>query len=111
MCEKKEIFNMSPRKKYMIIKKVLFSLIFLSLSLFSLKMKLEKIYPVFRQKIEIKMEYVVGSLHYFVDIENKSQNVRSNIAMQARSKKRKQERKLQFSNCTNPADRETRSKL
>lgn len=110
MCEKKEIFNTSPRKKYMIIKKVLFSLIFLSLS-FSLKMKLEKIYPVFRQKIEIKMEYVVGSLHYFVDIENKSQNVRSNIAMQVRSKKRKQERKLQFSNCTNPADRETRSKL
>lgn len=34
MCEKKEIFNTSPRKKYMIIKKVLFSLIFLSLSLF-----------------------------------------------------------------------------
>lgn len=109
------IIKCTKRKKFLIrvqernaelLKKYFFpSSLSLSLFLF-LKTKLEKIQ--FSQKIEI--EYVVGSLHYFIDVENKPQNVRSNIAMGARSKKRK-ERKLRFSSCVNPADRETRSKL
>lgn len=108
------IIKCTKRKKFLIrvqernaelLKKYFFpSSLSLSLFLF-LKTKLEKIQ--FSQKIEI--EYVVG-LHYFIDVENKPQNVRSNIAMGARSKKRK-ERKLRFSSCVNPADRETRSKL
>lgn len=111
------IIKCTKRKKFLIrvqernaelLKKYFFpSSLFLSLS-FSFSKRSQK-KSSFPRKSKSNMLQAVG-LHYFIDVENKPQNVSSNIAMGARSKKRK-EQKLRFSSCVNPADRETRSKL